>query len=110
MRGLHGVTPETESTTHYFWTIATNPPPDKQDVTQLVVDQTAMTFEEDQVVIETQYDNQKRFGPRPMIDIHVDVGANRARRIVANLLKKAQRKTDSGRILQAWRSQGRRWC
>jgi len=89
MRGFHGVTPETESSTHYFWTIATNPHPDKKDVTQLVVDQTAATFEEDKLIIEAQYNNQKRFGPRPMIDIHVDVGPNRARRIVANLLKQS---------------------
>jgi vanillate O-demethylase monooxygenase subunit len=26
-----------------------------------------------------------RFGARPMIDIHVDVGANRARRIIEQL-------------------------
>ena len=30
---------------------------------------------------------QRGFGPRPMIDIHVDVGTNRARRIIASLLK-----------------------
>ena len=41
MRGFHGVTPETDTSSHYFWTIATNPHPDKQDVTKLVVDQTA---------------------------------------------------------------------
>ncbi len=85
MRGFHGVTPETETTTHYFWTIATNPHPERADVTQLVVDQTAATFEEDKVIIEAQYQNQVRQGPGPNIDIHVDAGPNRARRLIAKL-------------------------
>lgn len=85
MRGFHGITPETDTTAHYFWTIATNPHPDKQDVTQLVVDQTQKTFLEDKVVIEAQWKNQKRFGHPAQVDIHVDVGPNRARRVIQRL-------------------------
>jgi phenylpropionate dioxygenase-like ring-hydroxylating dioxygenase large terminal subunit len=85
MRGFHGVTPETDTTAHYLWTIATHPHPDKQDVTQLVVDQTAATFEEDKVIIEAQWRNQKAFPVRKQIDIHVDAGPNRARRIIDKL-------------------------
>lgn len=85
MRGFHGVTPETEHSAHYFWTIATNPHPDMQDTTRLVIDQTAATFEEDKVVIEAQFRNQQRFGARPVIDIHVDAGPNRARRVIHRL-------------------------
>lgn len=90
MRGFHGVTPETATTSHYFWTIATNPHPDKQDVTKLVVDQTARTFEEDKVVIEAQWQNQVRFPVRSQIDIHVDAGPNRARRVIDGLLRQSQ--------------------
>lgn len=85
MRGFHGVTPETETTSHYFWTIATNPKNDVEAIKAKVVEQTAMTFDEDKVVIEAQYRNMLEFGPRPMIDIHVDVGANRARKIIEQL-------------------------
>jgi phenylpropionate dioxygenase-like ring-hydroxylating dioxygenase large terminal subunit len=85
MRGFHGVTPETDSSTHYFWTIATNPHPDKNDVTQLVVDQTAMTFEEDRLIINAQWQNQCRFPGRKQIGIHVDAGPARARRIIESL-------------------------
>lgn len=92
MRGFHGVTPETATSSHYFWTIATNPHPLKQDVTQLVIDQTAMTFEEDKTVIEAQWRNQCRFPQRPQIDIHVDVGPNRARRIIDRLVKETQQR------------------
>lgn len=91
MRGFHGVTPETETTSHYFWTIATNPHPDKDDVTQLVVDQTALTFEEDKVVIEAQWRSQCRFPVRHQIDIHVDVGPNRARRVIERLSQPKQK-------------------
>lgn len=87
MRGFHGVTPETETTAHYLWTICTNPHPEKSDVTKLVVDQTALTFDEDKVVIEAQWNNQKRFPVRSQIDIHVNVGPNRARRVVDRLVK-----------------------
>ncbi|WP_370679845.1 Rieske 2Fe-2S domain-containing protein [Comamonas sp. GB3 AK4-5] len=85
MRGFHGVTPETETSSHYFWTIATNPHPQMQDPTQLVIEQTAATFAEDKVVIEAQFRNQQRFGVRPVVDIHVDVGPNRARRVIERL-------------------------
>ncbi|MNT88604.1 hypothetical protein D3C72_2291880 [compost metagenome] len=50
-----------------------------------MVEQTILTFDEDKVVIEDQYRNMCRFGVRPMIDIHVDAGANRARRIIEQL-------------------------
>ncbi|WP_445673094.1 Rieske 2Fe-2S domain-containing protein [Pseudomonas inefficax] len=85
MRGFHGVTPETESSSHYFWTIATNPKSNAEAVKEKVVEQTRLTFDEDKVVIEAQYRNMCRFPNRGMVDIHVDVGANRARRIVDRL-------------------------
>jgi phenylpropionate dioxygenase-like ring-hydroxylating dioxygenase large terminal subunit len=91
MRGFHGVTPETEASSHYFWTIATNPHPDKDDVTKLVVDQTALTFDEDKIIIEEQWKNQQRFAVRSQIDIHVDVGPNRARRVIARLMDSPER-------------------
>ncbi|WLH65927.1 aromatic ring-hydroxylating dioxygenase subunit alpha [Pseudomonas sp. FP2300] len=104
MRGFHGVTPETESSSHYFWTIATNPKSNPEAVKQKVVEQTRLTFDEDKVVIEAQYRNMCRFPNREMIDIHVDVGANRARRILdrlrspGNYLHNAWRKRSSTAI------------
>ena len=90
MRGFHGVTPETDTTSHYFWTIATNPQSNHDEVKAKVVDQTKMTFDEDKVVIEAQYRNMLDFGQLPMVDIHVDVGANRARRIIEQLRQGVQ--------------------
>lgn len=85
LKGFHGVTPETEETCFYIWTQASNPTTKPVENMKLVIDQTAMTFDEDKVVIEAQYANMKRFPDKKMIDIHVDVGANRARRIIERL-------------------------
>lgn len=85
MRGFHGVTPETDTTSHYFWTMATNPISDPEAIKAKVIEQTILTFDEDREIIEAQYQNMRRFGEKPMIDIHVDVGANRARRIIEQL-------------------------
>lgn len=85
MRGFHGVTPETEHSSHYFWSIATNPHPDMKDPTAVVIAQTEATFAEDKVIIEEQWRNIVRFGHRPVLDIHVDTGPNKARRIIERL-------------------------
>ncbi|MET3822603.1 phenylpropionate dioxygenase-like ring-hydroxylating dioxygenase large terminal subunit [Burkholderia ambifaria] len=90
MRGFHGITPETETTTHYFWTVATNPQHDIERVARTVIEQSAATFDEDKTVIEAQYRNQLRFPDRRQIDIHVDAGPNRARRVIERLLLQSE--------------------
>lgn len=85
MRGFHGITPESETTSHYFWTMACSTHPDAPDNLETVYQQTAATFEEDRVIIEAQYRNMRQFPSGSMIDIHVDAGANRARRIIDSL-------------------------
>jgi vanillate O-demethylase monooxygenase subunit len=86
MRGFHGITPETDTTTHYFWSVATNPHPERESAAQTVVEQTAATFDEDKTIIEAQYRNQLNFPTRSRLDIHVDVGPNRARRVIERLV------------------------
>ncbi|MGE8643527.1 MAG: hypothetical protein ACN6N8_03520 [Acinetobacter vivianii] len=89
MRGFHGITPETETTSHYFWTMATNPTdPEKteEELKAVVIQQTKDTFDEDRIVITDQYQNMLRIQNTNMVDIHVDVAANRARRIIKDLL------------------------
>lgn len=71
MRGFHAITPETGTSAHYMWTMAANHHPERPDVGELVYEQTALTFYEDKVVIEQQYQNMLRFPGAPQIDIHV---------------------------------------
>jgi phenylpropionate dioxygenase-like ring-hydroxylating dioxygenase large terminal subunit len=88
MRGFHGITPETDETCHYFWSMASTKHPDMPDNIEAVVDQTRFTFDEDRVVIEAQYRNMVEMGDRATwVDIHVDAGGNRARRIVERLTR-----------------------
>jgi phenylpropionate dioxygenase-like ring-hydroxylating dioxygenase large terminal subunit len=96
MRGFHAITPETDTTAHYMWTMASNQHPDKPDMSQLVYDQTVLTFLEDKVIIEAQYANILRFPNAPQIDIHVDVGPNRARRVIDRLVRQGARPAGAG--------------
>ncbi|MGO2511369.1 Rieske 2Fe-2S domain-containing protein [Marinomonas polaris] len=86
MKGFHGITPETETTCHYLWTMSTNPKHDPEETAKKVIEQTRLTFDEDKVVIEAQYKNMQNFKNRTMFDIHVDVAPNRARRIIESQL------------------------
>jgi vanillate O-demethylase monooxygenase subunit len=52
-----------------------------------VVDQTALTFEEDKVIIEAQWRNQQRFPARAQLYIPIDAGPTRARRLIEALVR-----------------------
>jgi len=85
MRGFHGITPETESTCFYFWTISSNRNAARPDMREKIHEATALTFDEDRVVIEAQYANIERFPVTAPMGIHVDTPLNRARRIITRL-------------------------
>jgi phenylpropionate dioxygenase-like ring-hydroxylating dioxygenase large terminal subunit len=87
MHGLHAVTPETEHSSFYFWSIACNRL--EPDVIEKVYQGTAFTFDEDRVVIEAQYANMLRFPGAPVINIGADAGPHRARRIIERLARPA---------------------
>jgi phenylpropionate dioxygenase-like ring-hydroxylating dioxygenase large terminal subunit len=89
MRGFHGITPETESTSFYFWTISSNRNPARPEMVETIHRASAFTFDEDRVVIEAQHANMARFPGAPMTGIHVDAAPNRARRIIARLTSPA---------------------
>jgi vanillate O-demethylase monooxygenase subunit len=85
MVGFHGVTPETATTTHYFWSMATNILTD--GVIDTVFDQTAATFREDQLVLERQQARLADFPDQPLVDIASDAGGNLVRRQLAALMQ-----------------------
>ena len=85
MRGFHGITPETATTTHYFWSMATNfldnGIPDK------VFEQTALTFREDQEVLELQQARLLQMPDMQMVDIASDFGGRQARKLIGQLMR-----------------------
>jgi len=85
MRGFHGITPETASTSFYFWTISSNRNPQRPKNRETIYRATGATFDEDRVVIEAQYANWVRFPAGQVMGIQADGPLNRARRIVGRL-------------------------
>jgi vanillate O-demethylase monooxygenase subunit len=90
MMGFHGITPETEKTTHYFWSMATNIL--TPGVVDTVFEQTALTFKEDQAVLEQQQLRIDENPLAPLVDIGTDAGGNFARRQLEALMR-AERAT-----------------
>lgn len=81
---IHGVTPETETTTHYIWTICTNAPRES-GVPELLFDQFHDTICEDERALESQ---QRRINDTPderFVGIASDGAVNRARMLLETL-------------------------
>jgi vanillate O-demethylase monooxygenase subunit len=88
MRNLNAITPETETTTHYFWAQAHNFKIDDPSVTELIFRQVHTAFLEDLAVIEAQQDTINAYGERlpQAVDFNQDAGGIQARRIVEAVL------------------------
>jgi phenylpropionate dioxygenase-like ring-hydroxylating dioxygenase large terminal subunit len=82
---VHGVTPETETTTHYIWSICTNAPAES-GVPEMLFDQFHETICEDERALEAQ---QARITDTPdmrFVGIASDGAATRARLVLDNLM------------------------
>lgn len=90
LRIFDGITPESETSSFYFWSSAHNFMIDKPDVTQRIYEEIALTFDEDRVVLEQQ---QKELNADPLkglVDINADIGGIQARRIMQRLIAEEQ--------------------
>lgn len=86
---LHLLTPETETTTHYFWSVARNRRLDDEELTQSVCRAIAQTFDEDAVVLRIQQQQlAKHGGAIPRVAMKVDEAPIRTRRQLAALVKR----------------------
>jgi vanillate O-demethylase monooxygenase subunit len=86
-RVLNAITPETETTCHYFWGNPRHFAQGDDEITELIHDQIEKTFLEDKFVIEGQ---QSVMAPQSLdqrtVFTSFDAGATRARRIVERML------------------------
>ncbi|MEO5734037.1 MAG: aromatic ring-hydroxylating dioxygenase subunit alpha [Rubrivivax sp.] len=84
--GLNVQTPETESTTHYFWSGARTQKRDNPVDAVQMLKNLATTFAEDKFIIEAQQISLDR-KPEPLVMIANDAGTARSRRLVTALLE-----------------------
>lgn len=83
-RTVHLMTPETETTTHYFWAFGRNYRRDDQTLSDKIHGSIRATFEEDVEVVEEQQRSLARAAFR-QIDVNADVPTIQARRLVAEM-------------------------
>ena len=86
IRVFNGITPETETTTHYFWSKAHNFAIDNPSVTQKQFEQTETIFGEDRDVLELQQARILENPQRGFVDIKADHAGLLMRRIIRQAL------------------------
>ena len=92
---LHLLTPETETTTHYFWSVARNRRLDDEALTESIRQAIAQTFDEDAVVLAYQQSQLQKYGGSvPRVAMKVDLAPIRARRMLDALIKRESEDRD----------------
>src|SRR6202047_1355999 len=81
MRNLNAITPETETTSHYFWGQAHDFDVKNPDTTEKIFQQIKTAFLEDVSVFSAQQRNLNIIANPPQVDINADAGTIAARRI-----------------------------
>ncbi len=83
---LNAVTPETESTSHYFWATARDFDVDNEDLTKFMFAETEKAFLQDKDILEAQQRCIDLDPSAPTVDVGGDAGGLAARAIVDRLL------------------------
>jgi vanillate O-demethylase monooxygenase subunit len=91
IRHMHGITPQTEHSTLYFFTQARNFALEAPGLTEKLHELATLTFQEDKAVLEAQQARLLADPDGPTINIHSDAGGIYARRIVEELHAAEQR-------------------
>ena len=93
MRNLNAITPETETTSHYFWGQAHDFDVKNAELTNRIFDQVQTAFYEDVAVFSAQQRTMEIMPDAPQFDIAADAGAIAARRILTRLHDEEQAAT-----------------
>jgi vanillate O-demethylase monooxygenase subunit len=80
---MHSITPETETSTHYFWTSAFDPAAHDGATIAMLADQFRQAFTEDVTILERQ--QERRRDDMLLIDTNNDAGNLQVRRILERL-------------------------
>jgi vanillate O-demethylase monooxygenase subunit len=90
MWNLNAITPETETTSHYFWGQAHNWDVKNPNTTDMIINQIRTAFQEDVAVFEAQQRSLTLIPNPPQTDINADTGVIQARRILDRLHQEEQ--------------------
>jgi len=90
MRNLNAITPETETTSHYFWAQAHSFEPHNPDMTERIFQQIKTAFLEDVAVFTAQQRMITLRPDAPQVDINADAGGIQARRIADRLYREEE--------------------
>jgi vanillate O-demethylase monooxygenase subunit len=82
LRILHSLTPETETTCHYFWSTANGYRQDDPAATEQLYSEIAAAFLEDQAVVAQQQARLSELGEADVVDIVSDAARIHMRRVL----------------------------
>jgi phenylpropionate dioxygenase-like ring-hydroxylating dioxygenase large terminal subunit len=80
------MTPQTEGTTHYFYFQSRNFATNDEQISQQVLEQIEIAFEEDFAILQAQQQSIERFAVTDDVNLALDSAPTRQRRIVARRL------------------------
>jgi vanillate O-demethylase monooxygenase subunit len=89
-RLFHGLTPETDTSCFYFWSVANGYRQNEPEATEQLYQEIAPTFVEDRVMVEAQQARLSEFGESGLVDIASDATRMHMRRMVERLIATAQ--------------------
>lgn len=84
------ITPETETSCHYFWGMARNFQVEDAELTETMRSAQGKIFAEDKDVLESQQRNLLRNPERRLMSLNIDAGGLHARRLLAKMIEKEQ--------------------
>jgi vanillate monooxygenase len=87
IRSLHTVTPETETSCHYFWAYVRNFRIEDPKLTEMLAAGARATFEEDLTILEAQQRNMLETGATPAVHLAADAPGLQVKRILAELAR-----------------------
>jgi vanillate O-demethylase monooxygenase subunit len=87
------ITPETDSTSHYFWAFARDFRLDEPEVTEFLRENVRATFDEDKEMLEAQQAvlGEGDIDPAYKVAVRADAGAVQGRRLLHSLIDQETR-------------------
>ena len=89
------LTPETETTTHYFWLHVRNYHPLDRHIDADIADLMTLTFKEDQAILALIQRQQEKCGEREFVKLAIDNAPARIRRMVSRLIAAETRQAET---------------